>query len=71
MAYVFNTVPGTLTAHGVQGRYFISFLPFIILFFIQFKNKIRLKLQINIFFYYLIILYLAGATFYSIFNRYY
>ena len=71
LAYVFNTVPGTLTAHGVQGRYFISFLPFIILFFIQFKNKIRLKLQINIFFYYLIILYLAGATFYSVFNRYY
>ena len=71
LAYVFNTVPGTMTAHGVQGRYFISFLPFIILFFIQFKNKIRLKLQINIFFYYLIILYLAGATFYSVFNRYY
>jgi len=67
LAYVFNTVPGTLIAHGVQGRYFIPFLPFIILFIIQIKdNPILQKI-----FYFLIIIFLISATFYSVINRYY
>ncbi len=82
LAFVFNTESGTLTAHGVQGRYFIPFLPFIILFLLQFsKNKIFQKFQnehkvkmsqltSNII-YFSIILYLISATFYSVFNRYY
>ena len=43
LAYVFNTIPGILTAHGVQGRYFIPFLPFMILLLIQFKPKLKNK----------------------------
>ncbi|KKP36778.1 MAG: Membrane protein [Candidatus Roizmanbacteria bacterium GW2011_GWA2_32_13] len=67
LAYVFNTVPGTLIAHGVQGRYFIPFLPFIILFVIQIKNNSIFQKIL----YWLIIMFLISATFYSIFNRYY
>ncbi len=67
LAFVFNTVPGTLVAHGVQGRYFIPFLPFIILFIIQIKdNPILQKIL-----YFLIIIFLISATFYSVINRYY
>ena len=76
LAYVFNTIPGILTAHGVQGRYFIPFLPFIILLIVQFTQKIQLpKIKMgdsvkNIF-YILMIVYLISATFLSVFNRYY
>jgi len=67
LAFVFNTQPGTLIAHGVQGRYFIPFLPFIILFIIQIKNnKIFQKIL-----YYLIVMFLISATIYSVINRYY
>ena len=67
LAYIFNTVPETLIAHGVQGRYFIPFLPFIILFIIQIKdNPILQKIL-----YFLIIIFLISATFYSVLNRYY
>ncbi len=67
LAFVFNTMSGTLTAHGVQGRYFIPFLPFIILFIIQIKdNPILQKIL-----YFLIIIFLISATFYSVINRYY
>lgn len=67
LAFVFNTVPGTLIAHGVQGRYFIPFLPFIILFVIQIKNNSIIQKTL----YYLIILFVILATFYSVFHRYY
>ncbi|MDO8741895.1 MAG: DUF2142 domain-containing protein [Candidatus Roizmanbacteria bacterium] len=67
LAYIFNTTPGTLTVQGVQGRYFIPFLPFIILFIIQIKNNPILQKVL----YCLIILFLISATFYSVFNRYY
>lgn len=67
LAYVFNTVPGTLTAHGVQGRYFIPFLPFIILFIIQVKDiPIFQKIL-----YWSIIIFLIFSTFHSIYARYY
>ncbi|MBI5122362.1 DUF2142 domain-containing protein [Candidatus Roizmanbacteria bacterium] len=67
LAYIFNTVPGTLTAHGVQGRYFIPFLPFIILLIVQIKDSIIFQKIL----YCLIIIFLISATFYSVFNRYY
>ena len=67
LAYVFNTVPGTLTAHGVQGRYFIPFLPFVIFFIIQIKNSPIFQKIL----YWLIIMFLISSAFYSIFNRYY
>lgn len=77
LAFVFNTVPGIPAAHGVQGRYFIPFLPFIILLIVQFTQKIKFlpSIRINGFIknaaYLLIIIYLISATFYSVFNRYY
>lgn len=67
LAYVFNTVPGTLTAHGVQGRYFIPFLPFIILFITQIKNNSIFQKIL----YWLIIIFLIFSTFHSIYTRYY
>ncbi|MFA6016675.1 MAG: DUF2142 domain-containing protein [Patescibacteria group bacterium] len=71
LAFVFNTSSGTLIAHGVQGRYFIPFLPFIIFLIVQFKRKFKQKLAVNNIFYYMAILYLVLATFYAVFNRYY
>ena len=77
LAFVFNTESGTLTAHGVQGRYFIPFLPFVILLIVQFTQKIKYLKNIKIngcvknFFCLLIVIYLISATFYSVFNRYY
>ena len=77
LAFVFNTVPGSLIAHGVQGRYFIPFLPFIILLIAQFTQKINCFKNIKIneltknMFYLLTIIYLISSTFYSVFNRYY
>jgi uncharacterized membrane protein len=76
LTFVFNTVPGLLTAHGVQGRYFIPFLPFIILLIVQLTQKIKLKKikigdNVQNIFYILIIIYLISATFLSISNRYY
>jgi len=67
LAFVFNTVPGTLIAHGVQGRYFIPFLPFIILLIVQIKNSVIFQKIL----YFLIIIFLISATFYSVLNRYY
>lgn len=73
LAFVFNTMPGIFVAHGVQGRYFITFVPFIILLLTQIKNNClkQVKLQPNIVFSALITLYLISATFFSVFNRYY
>ncbi|MEK7633869.1 MAG: DUF2142 domain-containing protein [Patescibacteria group bacterium] len=77
LAFVFNTIPGTLTAHGVQGRYFIPFLPFIILLIIQFTQKIKCLKNIKInkdlknVIYFLVIMYLIFATYLSVFSRYY
>lgn len=77
LAFVFNTPSGTFTAHGVQGRYFIPLLPFIILLIVQFTQKITLFKRIKIgeplknIIYILLIGYLIAATFYSVFNRYY
>ncbi len=67
LAYVFNTVPGTLIAHGVQGRYFIPFLPFIILLIVQIKDSVIFQKIL----YFLIILFLIFSTFYSVYSRYY
>jgi len=67
LVYVFNTIPGTLIAHGVQGRYFIPFLPFIILFIIQIKNNPIFQKIL----YLLIIFFLIFSTFNSIYTRYY
>lgn len=67
LAYVFNTVPGALTAHGVQGRYFIPFLPFIIFFVVQIKNNSIFQKIL----YFSTIIFLISATFYSVFKRYY
>jgi len=77
LAFVFNTAPGLLTAHGVQGRYFIPFLPFIILLIAQFTQKINYFKNIKIneltknTVYFFIIMYLISATFYAVFSRYY
>lgn len=67
LAYVFNTVPKTLTAHGVQGRYFIPFLPFITLFIVQIKDNLILQKIL----YFSMIVFLIFSTFYSIYSRYY
>jgi uncharacterized membrane protein len=82
LAFVFNTAPGTLTAHGVQGRYFIPFVPFIILFIAQMKYQLNLnnlykKISFHVnslfvnFLFILAVIYLASATFLSVYNRYY
>ncbi|MFA6081570.1 MAG: DUF2142 domain-containing protein [Patescibacteria group bacterium] len=77
LAFVFNTEPGSLIAHGVQGRYFIPLLPFVILLIVQFTQKITLLKKIKVgeyqknIFYILIIAYLISSTFFSVFNRYY
>lgn len=77
LGYVFYTAKGTFVAGGIQGRYFIPFLPFIILFIVQFTQNIklpdRIKVNNNIknIIYLLVIIYLISATFYSVFNRYY
>jgi len=77
LGYVFYTVTGTLVAEGIQGRYFIPFLPFIIMLIIQFTQNIKPFQNIKIsegiknIIYLLIIIYLVSATFYSVFNRYY
>jgi uncharacterized membrane protein len=76
LAFVFNTQSGLVVAHGVQGRYFIPFLPFIILFIIQFTQKInwpKIKMgnKTKNIFYILVVIYLITATFLSVFNRYY
>jgi uncharacterized membrane protein len=77
LAFVFNTPSGSFTAHGVQGRYFIPLLPFIILLIVQFTQKITLFKRIRIgerlknIIYILLVGYLIAATFYSVFNRYY
>lgn len=77
LAFIFNTTSGTFTAHGVQGRYFIPLLPFIILLIIQFTQKITLFKRIRIgerlknIIFILLVGYLIAATFYSVFNRYY
>ncbi|EKE14047.1 MAG: hypothetical protein ACD_12C00697G0008 [uncultured bacterium] len=77
LAFIFNTAPGSLVAHGVQGRYFIPLLPFIILLIVQFTQKIKIPTIIKIgegqknIIYILLVGYLIVATFYSVFNRYY
>lgn len=82
LALIFNTEKNTVVAHGVQGRYFISLVPFIILLIAQIKyylnmnnfhKKISFKvspLLINILSV-LVVVYLISATFFSVFNRYY
>lgn len=76
LAFVFNTTPGTFVAHGVQGRYFIPFLPFIILLAVQFTQNIKWPkiktgtITKNVI-YITSVIYLISATFFSVFNRYY
>ncbi len=82
LALVFNTEQNTVIAHGVQGRYFIPFVPFIILLIAQIKyylglnnfhKKISFKvspLLTNVILV-ITIIYLISATFFSVFNRYY
>ncbi|TRZ53274.1 DUF2142 domain-containing protein [bacterium] len=67
LAFVFNTPSGTMVAQGVQGRYFIPFLPFIILFIVQIKDTLIFQKIL----YWSIIIFLIISTFYSIFHRYY
>jgi len=76
LGFVFYTVKGTLIPGGIQGRYFIPFVPFIILLITQFTQKInwpKIKVGNNLknIFSILIIIYLMTATFYSVFKRYY
>ncbi|MFA6532859.1 MAG: DUF2142 domain-containing protein [Patescibacteria group bacterium] len=77
LAFIFNTTSGSLVAHGVQGRYFIPLLPFIILLIVQFTQKITLFKKIKIeeylknIIYISTIVYLVYSTFYSVFTRYY
>jgi len=76
LGFVFYTVKGTLIPGGIQGRYFIPFVPFIILLITQFTQKInwpKIKMGNNVknIFSILIIIYLMTATFYSVFKRYY
>jgi len=76
LGFVFYTVKGTLISGGIQGRYFIPFVPFIILLITQFTQKInwpKIKMGNNVknIFSILIIIYLMTATFYSVFKRYY
>jgi len=77
LGYVFYTVTGMLVAGGIQGRYFIPFLPFIILFIIQYTRnikilgKIRISENVKNIIFSLLIIYLISATFYSVINRYY
>ena len=82
LAFVFNTTPGQLTAHGVQGRYFIPFIPFIVLLIAQIKYYLGLNnfhkktpfqvspLLINVLSV-ITVTYLISATFFGVFNRYY
>jgi uncharacterized membrane protein len=82
LGFVFYTVKGTLIPGGIQGRYFIPFVPFIILLIAQIKyylglnnfhKKILLKVSpflINVLSV-LPVIYLISATFFSVFNRYY
>ncbi|KKQ24815.1 MAG: hypothetical protein US40_C0001G0068 [Candidatus Roizmanbacteria bacterium GW2011_GWC2_37_13] len=67
LAFVFNTTAGVLTAHGIQGRYFIPFLPFIIFFIIQIKTSPIFQKVL----YLSIVIFLISATFYAVFKRYY
>ena len=77
LGFIFYTAKDTLVAEGIQGRYFIPFLPFVILLITQFTQKIKWPKNIKIneviknIIYLLIIIYLVSATFYSVFNRYY
>ena len=77
LGYVFYTVTGILVADGIQGRYFIPFVPFIILLIIQYTQNIKFLWNIKIgeniktVIYLLAIIYLISGTFYSVFNRYY
>ncbi len=82
LAFVFNTEKNTVVAHGVQGRYFIPFVPFIILLIVQIKYYLNMNnLHKKILFKVspilintlsaLVVVYLISATFFSVFNRYY
>jgi uncharacterized membrane protein len=76
LAFFFNTAPGQIIIHGVQGRYFIPFVPFIILFITQFTKNInwpiiRVGKRTKNIFYLIIISYLIIATFWSVYSRYY
>ena len=77
LAFIFNTGSGSMVAHGVQGRYFIPLLPFIILLIVQFTQKIKIPTTIKIgdcpknIIYISLVGYLIAATFYSVFTRYY
>ncbi|MCR4276780.1 MAG: DUF2142 domain-containing protein [Candidatus Roizmanbacteria bacterium] len=82
LAFVFNTEKNTIVAHGVQGRYFIPFVPFIILLIAQIKyylnmNNFHKKISFKVspiftnILSVLVVIYLISATFFSVFNRYY
>lgn len=82
LAFVFNTSQNTVITHGVQGRYFIPFVPFIILLIAQIKyylnlNNFQKKIAFKVSLFLtnvlsvLTVIYLISATFISVFNRYY
>jgi uncharacterized membrane protein len=82
LGFVFYTVKGTLIPGGIQGRYFIPFVPFIILLIAQIKyylnmNNLHKKISFKVSLILintlslLVVVYLMLATFFSVFNRYY
>ena len=82
LGFVFYTVKGTLIPGGIQGRYFIPFVPFIILLIAQIKyylnmNNLHKKISFKVSpilintLSVLVVVYLMSATFFSVFNRYY
>jgi len=82
LGFVFYTVKGTLIPGGIQGRYFIPFVPFIILLIAQIKyyldlNNFHKKISFKVspiltnVLSVLTVIYLISATFFSVANRYY
>jgi uncharacterized membrane protein len=82
LGFVFYTEKGLLVPGGIQGRYFIPFVPFIILLIAQIKyylnlNNLHKKISFNVsplitnISSALAIIYLISATFLSVFHRYY
>lgn len=82
LGFVFYTAKGTLVPGGIQGRYFIPFVPFIILLITQIKyylnmNNLHKKIPFQVsplltnVFSVITVIYLISATFFSVFNRYY
>jgi len=78
LGFVFYTVKGNLIPGGIQGRYFIPFVPFIIIFILQIKYYLglnnfhkKISFKVSPILTVLTVIYLISATFFSVFNRYY